>query len=360
MMYTVATHLVETETKQPFADFLEDRIFKPVGMESSALQPNRARRKGVADRLAKGHIWNKDSYQEIDSSDCPEGQGAGSIISSANDFIRWIKALMNRETPINDKIYQGLTKMRSIVNPMARRLKPHTTPAIYTAGMEMYFYRGEMVIGHDGNIPGFGSRFVFLPEKRFGIVVMGNSSGAGAVCSAVVRALMDEVIQVPMSERALRSKPKPKKIPVRPGRPAKPDEEADKANKTEKQGSAAPSKPGQKKGDKTPKRTGKSLPPQEKPLEMYAGKFTNPGYKTVTVEIRDDKLFVDASDRGMGFTLTFEHKGDQKEYVAHLFDTVEGGDDPIDAEFVFEDDKVVSLGLDLEPAVKDLIWFRRA
>lgn len=51
-------------------------------------------------------------------------------MSSANNFIKWVKALMNRESPINDRVYQGLTKMQSIVNPGTRRLKPYTTPAI--------------------------------------------------------------------------------------------------------------------------------------------------------------------------------------------------------------------------------------
>ncbi|KAJ6784450.1 hypothetical protein PWT90_09719 [Aphanocladium album] len=373
MMYTAATHLIEVETGMPFARFLEARFFSPLSMDSTALQPALARERGFADRIAKGHFWNKSSYDEFDSPDCPEGQGAGSIMSSATDFIKWVKALMNREPPINDKVYQGLTRMRSIVNPSARRLKPHTTPAIYAAGMEVWYYRGQMVIGHDGNIAGFGSRFLFMPDKRFGLVVMGNSSGAGAVSAAVARALMDEIIGAPLSERQLRAKPKSKQIVSRPSRPTTdatrgatgetmpalaPGSEEKQGKDGSKSGKGGPNVPASKKKPEIAlKKKSKPLPPQELSLDAYVGTFTNKGYRTLTVEIKDKQLFIDARDRAFGFTLTFEHKRDQREYVAHLCDALEGGDDPMDAEFVFEDGRAVRLGLDLEPAIRDLIWF---
>ena len=81
--------------------------------------------------MAKGHIWEKENntWRGFEPQNCPEGQGAGSVISSANDFIKWVKALLYRENPINNRVYEGLMRMRSIVNPNARRLKAHTTPA---------------------------------------------------------------------------------------------------------------------------------------------------------------------------------------------------------------------------------------
>ncbi|OAA71651.1 Beta-lactamase/transpeptidase-like protein [Akanthomyces lecanii RCEF 1005] len=374
MMYTAATHLVEVESGMPFARFLEDRVFNPLGMNSTALQPALARERGLGDRIAKGHLWNKTSYDEFDSPDCPEGQGAGSVMSSAADFIKWVKALMNREFPINDKVYQGLTRMRSIVNPGARRLKPHTTPAIYAAGMEVYYYRGQMLVGHDGNIAGFGSRFVFLPDKRLGVVVMGNSPGAGALSTAVIRALVDEVLGLPASERQLRTKPKEEKLRTRPAAVSvnlTTENAGDKgsyamAPGTKKKHARNAGKPvdaaskasaNERKAEKPSKQKAKSLPPQEVPLDAYIGTFTNIGYKNLTVEMKDEALFVDARDRAFGFTLSFEHKRHQREYIAHLCDALEGGDDPMDAEFVFEDDRAVRLGLDLEPAIRDLIWF---
>lgn len=103
----------------------------------------------------------------------------------------------------------------------------------------------------------------------------------------------------------------------------------------------------------------KTSQPQETPLNAYIGKYWHPGYHALTVEIKGDKLFIDATDRSMGFTLTFDHVCEQTKYTAHLSDFLEGGDDPVQAEFRFEDGKAVKMGLHLEIALKEMIWFER-
>lgn len=372
MMYTVATHLVEVESKQPFSEYLEQRIFQPLSMESSSLQPARAIERGFGSRLAQGHIWdrNSETYRALNCRNCPEGQGAGSIISSVNDYIKWVQALIHHKFPINGPLYRGLVRMRSIVNPKGRRLRPHSSPAIYAAGMEVYYYRGQKVIGHDGHITGFASRFVLLPELQLGIVVMGNSSGAGPVSSSVIRALMDEAINVPVSERHLHKKRREKKT-AKVLRPKRPDSCAQKLpvqavpeSRIDEMGAAGglPTATHHQNPNSSQKSNTKNYRPisstsQEIALEAYTGVYKNAGYRLVTVTIRSGKLFIDARDRSMGFTLIFEHRKDQTKYIAYLSDVLEGGSEPIDAEFIFQNGRAVRLGLDLEPAVRDLIWF---
>lgn len=382
-MYTVATHLVEMKSKRSFSDFLNERIFAPLNMNSTTLQPASAYAKGWRDRMAKGYIWQNDAWRGFDPPNCPEGQGAGSIISSANDFVKWVKALLYREGPINNRVYQGLTKLRSIVNPNARRLKPHTTPAIYAAGMEMYYYRGNMVIGHDGTITGFCSRFLFMPDLKFGAVVMGNSAGTGGAATTLARVLMDEILGVPIEQRPSRTmNHKPGKtdqkkdlaLQLKPHQGDKQDSQIsvkDESNPYILHGDQNGSKDSnnqqkkklQPQGQKKKKgltNHGEPPPsPQKIPLEAYVGRFWNAGYRTMTVTIRDDKLFIDATDRSNGFTMTFEHVKDQTEYVAHIKDVVDLEDEPVDAKFVIENGKAVKMGLDLEPTIKEMIWFER-
>lgn len=349
MMYTVMTHLVEVKTKKPFSEFLEERFFQPLGMDSTGLQPESTRGKGLEKRLARGHIWDKanSSYREIDVRNCPEGQGAGSVVSSANDLVKWIKAIVNREGPINEKVYQGLIKERSFREPKGGKLKPHTSPTKYTAGMEVYWYRGHAVYGHNGVVSGFGSRFVFLPAFNFAAVALGNSEGTNSVAAQLLRDLVDEVIGVPKEERTLLPN---KQMIV----------------KSQKEGKAKKS-PGENprdEGGSTVKITKKqkakqsrSTQPQTRPLDEYTGYYWNDGYRGMKVEVKDDALFIDATDRSMAFTLTFEHERDQKEYTAHLSDFWEGGDDLIPAKFVFKGDTAIKMGLDLEPLTGDKIWF---
>lgn len=341
--------------------------------------------------MAKGYIWENNAWRRFDPQDCPEGQGAGSVISSANDLIKLVKALLYHEAPINDRVYQGLTKMRSIVNPNARKLKAHTTPANYAAGMEIYFYRGNMVIGHDGNIPGFSSRFMLIPDSKFGAVVLGNSAKAGGAATVVMRVLMDEVLGVPIEERPSQNNSKRKengpkkglaihtkaqhrdqikKCQLKDQHPAQSKEQLSedslvelkaeprkKAKKEKNKGTQQPQ--GQKKQGEKPMKYKNSVLPQETPLGAYVGRYWNAGYHTMTVQIKEDQLFIDATDRSMGFTMTFEHVKDQTKYIGHLMDDIELTDEPVDAEFLFEYGRAVKMGLDLEPAIKEMVWFKR-
>ncbi|RJE17487.1 hypothetical protein PHISCL_10175 [Aspergillus sclerotialis] len=390
-MYTVATHLVEETVKKSFSDFLEERIFAPLNMSSTTLQPSSAHAKGWKGRMAKGYIWENNAYRGLDPQNCSEGQGAGSVISSAKDLIKWVRALLYHEGPVNDRVYQGLTKMRSIVNPNARRLRAHTTPAIYTAGMEMYFYRGNMVVGHDGNIPGFASRFLFMPDLKFGAVVLSNSAGASGAATMIMRVLMDEIIGVPIEDRLLQNNKRKENLSkkdlathsttqhqsqkecqlkfLRGKSKDQPSEDSQVETNTAPQDRISRDGLNKKKpkrdnkdGEQQPERQKKCEqfhPSQETPLEAYVGRYWNEGYRAMTVQIRDNQLFIDATDRSMGFTMTFQHVKDQTEYIAHLKDDIELTDDPIDAEFVFVDGKVMKMGLDLEPAIQEMIWFRR-
>lgn len=53
---------------------------------------------------------------------------------------------------------------------------------MYASGLELHYYRRYLVIGLGGMIPGCASRFFFLPDFKFGTIIMGNSEGAGGIC----------------------------------------------------------------------------------------------------------------------------------------------------------------------------------
>ncbi|CAG7959491.1 unnamed protein product [Penicillium salamii] len=359
MMYTVLTHLIAEKTEKSFADFLEEEIFMPLDMTSSNLQPANAKKKGLGSRIATGYMWDKASgYRECQCADCPEGQGAGSIVSSANDFIKWVKALMNQEGPVTPKVYNGLLKQRSFPNHHPARLRPFTSPPIYAAGMEIYYYRGHMVVGHDGNVPGFGARFAFIPDIKFGTVVLGNSSEAGIVAGMLIRELIDDALGVPEAERAGRAKNRRPNtdVPIRTERKGK---QKSKVAQNPKLNQGGDRKHNAHRPSDHRSQPADPPEPQTKPLDQYTGRYWNAGYRGMNVRIVNDQLFINASDRAMGFTLTFHHLSNQTQYVAYLVDSIEGGNDRIEAEFVFKDDQVVAMGLCLEQSLKDLIWFEK-
>ncbi|KAJ5179224.1 hypothetical protein N7492_002434 [Penicillium capsulatum] len=325
-------------------------------MSSTCLQPSDARARGFADRIATGYTWSKKTaYRGLQSPDCPEGQGAGSVISSANDMIKWVKALINQEDPITRRVYEGLVKLRSFPHQHPSRIKPYTSPVIYAAGLDVYYYRGYMVAGHSGVIRGFASRFVFCPDLKLGAVVMGNSNGAGSISTTFIRKLIDEALGVLETDKPGRETPRN----VSQAQPKKPKEK-----KNQKKNQKNTYTPGneEKNSGKTVKDAGRDetcSSGQERSLEDYTGRYWNAGYRGMEVQIKDDHLFIDATDRSMGFTLQFRHLQGQTKYTAYLTDVVEEGEDPVEAEFSIEDDSVTRLGLRLEESISGLIWFDR-
>ncbi|KAM0553212.1 hypothetical protein ACHAPJ_007500 [Fusarium lateritium] len=367
MMYTVLTHLIEAKTGQSFGDFIQQRIFDPLGMDSSNLQPSSSRAKGHGDRLAKGHIWDKkaSSYREIDAENSPEGQGAGSIVASANDFIKFIKALINHEGPIDDNIYRGLTQSRSERDSNHRQKKANISRLFYTSGMEYYLLRGHAVFGHSGDTAGFGSRFIFLPEFKFGAVVIGNSSGTNSVAAQLFREFIDEVIgiqklerQITETKRGMNKEQKQTQLRFQPmnGTQSQPNE---KARKNKDNTDSKRVKDGIKV-DGRHQDAHEAAQQRDAPMSVYEGDYWNPGYHAMRVEIKDNRLLIDATDRSLGFTAILEHQRDQTMYNALVRDYYEVGDEVLATKFVFENGKVVKMGMDLEPLVNDLIWFDKA
>ncbi|KAF4475747.1 hypothetical protein FAGAP_12670 [Fusarium agapanthi] len=359
MMYTILTHLIEAKSGMFFSKFLQERIFDRLGVTSSSVQPDGAKARGHDHRLAKGHIWDKKcaSYREFEAANCPEGQGAGSVISSTNDFIKFLKALISRNGPVSEDVYQGLTRPRSERGANHRQRKTDIDRIFYTAGMDLYWQGGHAVFGHSGDITGFGSRFVFLPDLKFGAVVMGNSSGTNSVAAQLFREFIDIPIKFytgPQPFSAISN------IDVHMSPPE--GRENPRSEWRSHAGGMAKTNAGRGKDQKEDTSTivGPSATLQRNmTLQEYAGDYWNPGYRNMKVEIRDNGLFIDATDRSMGFTARLKHKRNLSVYDAHVRDAFDTGDEVLMTEFAIEDGKVVRMGMDLEPLVGDLIWFEK-
>ncbi|KAI0512874.1 beta-lactamase family protein [Xylaria bambusicola] len=334
IMFTVATYLVEQKSGLAFADFLQEHFFKPLEMHSTQLQPARAKSFGLGDRISTGYHWDEKSerYIGFDVWDSPEDQGAGSIITSASDYLKWVKALMNQDHPIDEEIYKGLIRMRSFTEPDPEDGLPLTSPEMYAAGLEVFYYRGHMVISHDGGIPGYGSRHFFVPSLKLGGVILGNTDATGTLGTILAYELIDEALGVPSPERMDWNK-------VLEERNAKYENDP--------------------KEEELRRVLREDAEAQKMPLSIYTGTYWNPGYKGMTVEIKDGKLYIDASDRSIGFFIVLDHVRGETEYLGHVSNWLSRSEyDLWPARFLFHNDKPVKFGLELEKEA-EMIWFDR-
>lgn len=338
-MYTVLTHLTETKTSHPFSDFLQSQIFQPLYMHSTYLQLSAAIVAGQSARLATPYEYSKpnQTYKTCILPEGPESQGAGFIITSANDFIKWVSALIQHDQPpVTDVVYAGLTTLRSFSQEPDQTPRKFASPYFYSAGLETYYYRGYTVIGHGGSDPGFGAYFFFLPELKFGAVLMGNSGGATALTEIVARILIDEILGVAVEERGDPS------VGFESSNESSDDDDDDDNDDEENE-------PDQGQSSSKPL-----------PLDSYSGDYHNRGYHTMSLQIQNQQLFIDATDRAMGFTATLRQTRNDTDFVAHTVDAIDASERRIKVRFGVSDDHVVNrLGINLEPDLGELIWFDR-
>jgi CubicO group peptidase (beta-lactamase class C family) len=201
MMYTVASHLVEVKAGRPFEGFLREKFFRPLGMASTHLHPPSTQ--GSRDHMASGHQFDKASgnWSVFDIPYAPEAQGAGSIVTSTADYIKWVQAMLHRHVPISEASYKALTQPEVLLDPEDKELDPFCSHQLYCLGWETYHYRGHQVVIHEGLVDGFGSAHFFLPAHGFGAVILGNADGIEQACWILARELIDAALDVPAAER---------------------------------------------------------------------------------------------------------------------------------------------------------------
>ena len=351
MMYTVASHLIEVKTGRSFEHFLREKFFQPLGMNSTHLHPPST--EVSRDHMASGHQFDKaiGQWSVFDIPYAPEAQGAGSIVTSSADSIKWVQAMLHRRSPISEASYKALIQPRILIDPENEELDPFCSHQLYCLGWETYHYRGHHVVIHEGLVDGFGSAHFFLPAHGFGAVILGNADGIEQVCWILARELIDAALDVPAAER--------------------PDWAALQAAKLAKGGDAGDPEDQLRELRAELTSGGRSEKPAPA-LEACVGSYSDVGYGVVRVEIRDGDLFIDGMDRGFRCTFTFEHVRTWDEIdesggvvtrssmIAHLRPLRGSVDEYLAAEFVFAagSGRAVRMAIALDPDTR-MIWFDR-
>ncbi|MFC5460098.1 serine hydrolase [Massilia niabensis] len=169
--YFLLGAIIEKVSGQPYAKFVEQRIFVPLGMQDTAYE---GFERGKAPR-ALGHSSDGQAFGRSATLSMTQPYAAGSLVSSVDDLARWDAA-----------ISQGkLLKAAS----WQRAFTPYTLAdgksTGYGYGWEVRQLLGTQTIAHGGGINGFSTYAQRLPEHKVFVAVLSNADG-GLVNPAVV------------------------------------------------------------------------------------------------------------------------------------------------------------------------------
>ncbi|MDQ3747415.1 MAG: beta-lactamase family protein [Acidobacteriota bacterium] len=169
---TLAGYIVERVSGQPFDDYVEQNIFKPLGMiRSTFRQPLPPE---LALLMSNGYLLASDEAKPFESiGPFP----AGSMSSTAADMSRFMLA----------HLQEGRLGEAQILRPETARLMHSRLFALDPAANAMAygFYEescnGRRIIGHGGDTVQFHSDLHLIPDAGVGFFVSYNSAGKGQI-----------------------------------------------------------------------------------------------------------------------------------------------------------------------------------
>jgi CubicO group peptidase (beta-lactamase class C family) len=194
--------IIEKVTGQPYGDFVQNRLFKPLGLTRTRYDSGDA---SVADR-ALGYAFDPATNARplADPLSMTGPFSAGAIASTAGDLLRWQIALTGGRA-VSAASFQQMS---------GSTVKIGQGDAAYGFGLMVDRIGGMRRIWHNGGINGFNSVLTWWPDLGLRTAVISNSEGlpSEAVEQMIVAALTSDkplpparTSPQPGSEAALRT-----------------------------------------------------------------------------------------------------------------------------------------------------------
>jgi CubicO group peptidase (beta-lactamase class C family) len=208
ILYNVAGLLIGRVSGRGWADFVAERILKPVG-EADAV-PNLDRLH--SDNVAGRHGQRQGSVARMGAMTIVQSHGehgdaiqaAGGINASAIDQARWLMTqLAKGKAPDGTRIWSEAQADEMWKPQVVTDLSDGPTPEdparpvvqAYALGWFVQDYRGERLIHHSGGLDGQVTQTAMLPRRNLGVAVFSNAESIGP--EMLRNAILDHLLGVP-------------------------------------------------------------------------------------------------------------------------------------------------------------------
>ena len=186
--------VVEQVSGLPLNDYMQEHLFKPLGMSSASLNLPQDRTK-----LAKSYAYTDNDYQVIPYSGI-HFPGGGAVNMAPNDFAPYMIAHLSN----------GYFRGKSLLTPEtvqmmhAKQFSSHER--MYGVGYG--FFRSETVHGvpylwANGGIDGFISKMVLFPSESIGIFITANAGRSGMEMHGKVVGAISQIIDSKTARKSL-------------------------------------------------------------------------------------------------------------------------------------------------------------
>ncbi|MBD2723961.1 serine hydrolase [Hymenobacter armeniacus] len=200
-LYIVAGEVVTRVAKQPWAEFVEARLVKPLGMTRTATDYSRLPDPtNVID--AHGQVDGK--VQVIQRDRGAIAAPCGGMYSSVNDLSKWALMLLGgpgAPAPLLKPQTQWELWSPQTILPVGPGPSPYNTH-FYAYGLGWFLNdaRGYKVVSHTGGEVGMVTKVQLVPELHLGIIVLTNQE-EGLAFNAITANILDHYLGVTGQDR---------------------------------------------------------------------------------------------------------------------------------------------------------------
>jgi len=163
--YILLGYIIEQLTGETYGNFLENQIFKKIGMTSS-YYGNRSK---IIKNRAPGYTKKKGNYFNSNYMDFSVAYSAGGMMTTIDDLAKWQKALTDNR----------FVKKETLDKAFKNHKLNNGELSDYGYGWFINDINGTKSLEHGGNYLGFDSQGVYMPKENVYVVVL-----AGCECNA--------------------------------------------------------------------------------------------------------------------------------------------------------------------------------
>lgn len=162
--YVLLGAIIERVSGKSYADFIEENIFKVLGMNHSFYE----RPQRIIPNRVSGYAKGRDGFVNAPFISVTQLYAAGALMSSVDDLELWDAALSS------DKLISSTSKQRMFL--------PHQlsdgTSGTYGYGWNIEQLEGHLLAAHGGGINGFSNYVLRMPQDHLYIAILSNDRTA--------------------------------------------------------------------------------------------------------------------------------------------------------------------------------------
>jgi D-alanyl-D-alanine carboxypeptidase len=184
--YVLLGLIIEKLTGKEYGRFVEDEIFRPLGMKHSYYERVQ---EIIPDRVS-GYARDGDGFVNAAYVSTTQLYAAGGLCSSVDDLALWDAATYSGKLLRHDSWQRVFTPYKLADGKTSD----------YAFGWAISQFEGRTVASHTGGIPGFTTYVLRLPEDRVYVAILSNDRTAQVQPEYVARRLAAIAIGRPVSE----------------------------------------------------------------------------------------------------------------------------------------------------------------